>query len=102
MTCGVRSRKASAISRRASARSSASDSADTETSARTVESASEAPVSLTDSKTMTVNSPIWIKGQEKVTPRYAPAVGEHSDEVLRAAGYSDTEIGALRGEGVIG
>jgi formyl-CoA transferase len=64
--------------------------------------ASEALVPFEDVATMTVNSPIWIKGQEKVQPRYAPAVGEHSDEVLRAAGYSDTEIGALRGEGVIG
>jgi crotonobetainyl-CoA:carnitine CoA-transferase CaiB-like acyl-CoA transferase len=64
--------------------------------------ASEALVPFEDGATMTVNSPIWIAGQKKVKPRYAPAVGEHSDEVLRAAGYSDTEISALRGEGVIG
>ena len=64
--------------------------------------ASEALVPFEDGGTMTVNSPIWIKGQEKMKPRCAPAVGEHSDEVLRAAGYSDTHIGALRGEGVIG
>jgi formyl-CoA transferase len=64
--------------------------------------ASKALVPFEDGATMTVNSPIWIEGQEKVKPRRAPIVGEHSDEVLRAAGYSDPEIGALRSEGVIG
>jgi formyl-CoA transferase len=59
-------------------------------------------VPFTDGETMTVNSPIWLKGQEKVKPRRAPNVGEHSAEVLRAAGYSDAEIAALRAEGVIG
>jgi len=34
-------------------------------------------------------------------PRPAPAVGEHSEEVLREAGYSEIEIRALREEGVI-
>ena len=57
---------------------------------------------FTESETMTVNSPIWLKGQEKVKPRRAPNVGEHSEEVLRAAGYSDPEIRALRADGVIG
>src|SRR4051794_33463115 len=47
--------------------------------------ASEALVPFTDGETMTVNSPIWIKGQEKVKPQRAPEVGEHSEEVLRAA-----------------
>jgi formyl-CoA transferase len=51
---------------------------------------------------MTVNSPIWIRGQEKVKPRRAPNVGEHSEEVLREAGFGDAEIEALRAEGVIG
>jgi len=62
---------------------------------------SEALVPFTDG-TMTVNSPLWIKGQEKVQPRRAPNVGEHSEEVLRAAGYPDAEIRALRTDGVIG
>jgi crotonobetainyl-CoA:carnitine CoA-transferase CaiB-like acyl-CoA transferase len=64
--------------------------------------ASEALVPFTGGETMTVNSPIWIKGQEKVKPRRAPNVGEHSEEVLRTAGYSDAEIEALRAESVIG
>jgi crotonobetainyl-CoA:carnitine CoA-transferase CaiB-like acyl-CoA transferase len=63
--------------------------------------ASEALVRFTDG-TMTVNSPLWIKGQEKAKPHRAPAVGEHSAEVLREAGYSEAEIHGLREEGVIG
>ena len=38
---------------------------------------------------MTVNSPIEIGGQEKVAARRAPGVGEHSEQVLREAGYPD-------------
>jgi crotonobetainyl-CoA:carnitine CoA-transferase CaiB-like acyl-CoA transferase len=64
--------------------------------------ASEALVPFTNDATMTVNSPIWIKGQKKVKPQRAPNVGEHSEEVLRAAGYSDPEIRRLRADGVIG
>jgi crotonobetainyl-CoA:carnitine CoA-transferase CaiB-like acyl-CoA transferase len=55
-----------------------------------------------DADGMTVNSPIEIAGQTKLTPRRAPAVGEHSEEVLRAAGYSDGEIAAFRAEKIIG
>jgi crotonobetainyl-CoA:carnitine CoA-transferase CaiB-like acyl-CoA transferase len=64
--------------------------------------ASEAVVPFERSDTLTVNSPIWIRGQQKIKPRPAPTVGEHSEEVLLAAGYSDAEIRALRTEGVIG
>jgi crotonobetainyl-CoA:carnitine CoA-transferase CaiB-like acyl-CoA transferase len=64
--------------------------------------ASGAVVPFTDGSSLTVDSPFWIAGQEKVRPRRAPDVGAHSDEVLRAADYSDTEITALRAEGVIG
>ena len=63
--------------------------------------ASEALVRFADGETMTVNSPFWINGQDKVKPRRAPNVGEHSDEVLRDAGYSDTDTSVLRAEGVI-
>jgi formyl-CoA transferase len=58
-------------------------------------------VPFTDGSSLTVNSPIWISGQQKTKPRPAPSVGEHSEEVLREAGYTDTEIHAPRAEGVI-
>jgi crotonobetainyl-CoA:carnitine CoA-transferase CaiB-like acyl-CoA transferase len=50
---------------------------------------------------LTINSPIWVDGSDKVKPRHAPGVGEHSDEVLRAAGYGDTEISKLRAAGTV-
>ncbi|PXY22290.1 CaiB/BaiF CoA transferase family protein [Prauserella muralis] len=34
--------------------------------------------------------------------RVAPGLGEHTDEVLRAAGCTDDEITALRGQGAVG
>ena len=62
---------------------------------------SEALVPFEGQQTLTVNSPFWITGQDKVKPRRAPNVGEHSDEVLREAGYSDAEIDELRVEGEV-
>jgi crotonobetainyl-CoA:carnitine CoA-transferase CaiB-like acyl-CoA transferase len=64
--------------------------------------ASEALVPFTDGSSLTVNSPLWIAGQEKVPPRPAPAVGQHNEEVLREAGYPEPEIRAMRAAGVIG
>jgi crotonobetainyl-CoA:carnitine CoA-transferase CaiB-like acyl-CoA transferase len=59
-------------------------------------------VPFVDADFLTVNSPIEIAGQQKVPPRLAPSVGEHSEAVLRAAGYAAAEIAALRTAGVIG
>jgi crotonobetainyl-CoA:carnitine CoA-transferase CaiB-like acyl-CoA transferase len=50
---------------------------------------------------LTGNRPIWIKGLEKVKPRQATSVGAHNDEVWRIAGYTDSEIRALRAAGVV-
>jgi len=59
-------------------------------------------VRVADEDLWTINSPIELAGQQKVPPRRAPAVGEHSDQVLREAGYGESEIRALRQAGAIG
>jgi crotonobetainyl-CoA:carnitine CoA-transferase CaiB-like acyl-CoA transferase len=48
-----------------------------------------------------VDSPFRIQGVPKVPPGRAPEVGEHSDEVLRAHGFGEEEIAALRRQGAI-
>ena len=50
---------------------------------------------------LTVASPLQIHGQEKVPATLAPALGEHTVDVLRAAGIPDAEIERLRRAGVI-
>ena len=50
---------------------------------------------------LTVNSPIFIDGAKKVQPRKPPEVGEHSDEILRQAGYDEAAIKKLRAAGAV-
>jgi formyl-CoA transferase len=51
---------------------------------------------------LTVNSPIFIDGARKVQPRKAPGLGEHSDQILRDAGYDEASIRKLRASGAVG
>jgi formyl-CoA transferase len=51
---------------------------------------------------LTVNSPIWVDGSQKKAPRRPPGLGEHSDEVLREAGYDEAAISQLRSSGAVG
>jgi formyl-CoA transferase len=51
--------------------------------------------------TLTVNSPIWVDGSQKTQPKRPPAIGEHSDEVLREAGFDDATIRQLRASGAV-
>jgi crotonobetainyl-CoA:carnitine CoA-transferase CaiB-like acyl-CoA transferase len=50
---------------------------------------------------LTVNSPIWIDGNQKVKPRHPPGIGEHSDAILREAGYDEASIRKLRASGAV-
>ena len=50
---------------------------------------------------LTVSSPLQIAGQEKVPARMPPEIGEHTVEVLRAAGIDDAAIERLIAAGVI-
>jgi crotonobetainyl-CoA:carnitine CoA-transferase CaiB-like acyl-CoA transferase len=54
------------------------------------------------SETRTVNSPVVVCGADKVQPRMPPAVGQHSDEVLKEAGFDDAAIPEMRAAGAIG
>jgi len=61
-----------------------------------------AVVPFADDGGFTVSSPFHLDGEGKVPPRRAPSVGQHTDEVLREAGYSKTDIERLRALRVLG
>jgi crotonobetainyl-CoA:carnitine CoA-transferase CaiB-like acyl-CoA transferase len=58
-------------------------------------------VPFADDTMLTVNSPVWLEGEDKVRPRHPPGLGQHTDEVLRAAGYDKVEIERLRASNVV-
>jgi formyl-CoA transferase len=64
--------------------------------------ANDVLVPLGNEGMLTVNSPFWLAEADKVVPRHAPAIGEHSEEILRAAGYADADIARLRASGAVG
>jgi crotonobetainyl-CoA:carnitine CoA-transferase CaiB-like acyl-CoA transferase len=47
----------------------------------------------------TVSNPINLHGVDKVRPTYAPGIGQHTVEVLRAAGMPQSEIDAMLATG---
>ena len=59
-------------------------------------------VPFADGKGLTVSSPFHLDGATKIAPSRAPAVGQHSEKVLREAGYSADEIARLKGLGILG
>jgi alpha-methylacyl-CoA racemase len=46
--------------------------------------------------------PVKMSGFQPDAPRPAPRAGEHTDEVLRQAGFSDQELAGLRADGAVG
>jgi crotonobetainyl-CoA:carnitine CoA-transferase CaiB-like acyl-CoA transferase len=50
---------------------------------------------------LTINSPIWVDGSAKVKPRRPPEVGQHSEEILREAGYDEASIANLKVTGTV-
>jgi len=48
-----------------------------------------------------VGLPYRLGAAKRAAPPAAPAVGAHSDELLREAGYADADIAALRHAGVV-
>ena len=50
---------------------------------------------------LTIDSPFFVEGADKVRPGKAPGIGEHSDQILREAGYDDAAIAGLRAGKVV-
>jgi crotonobetainyl-CoA:carnitine CoA-transferase CaiB-like acyl-CoA transferase len=48
-----------------------------------------------------VQGPVWCDRAREVPELPPPALGEHTDEQLRRAGYSDSELAELRAAGVV-
>ena len=48
-----------------------------------------------------VATPLWLDGVEKMPTQPAPVIGQHTDEVFRAAGFAEEEIADLRKRGAI-
>jgi crotonobetainyl-CoA:carnitine CoA-transferase CaiB-like acyl-CoA transferase len=49
-----------------------------------------------------VRAPILLDGEAMTAARAAPSLGEDSGDVLAALGFSESDIAALRREGVVG
>ena len=62
---------------------------------------SGALVPFADGAHLTVSSPFHIDGVDKVPARRAPGIGQHSEAVLREAGYATNDIARLRTLGVL-
>ena len=58
-------------------------------------------VPFADGAGLTVSSPFDLDGATKVAARRAPSVGQHSETVLRDAGYAADEIARLKALGVL-
>ena len=48
-----------------------------------------------------VDSPVHLDGVDKVTPRRAPDLGEHTEEVLLAAGFDAARIAVWKQQGIV-
>src|SRR5262249_15229291 len=51
--------------------------------------------------TLTVDSPLIVRGEQKTRPRPAPSLGEHTLEILTELGYDAAAIEKLSAAGVI-
>jgi formyl-CoA transferase len=49
----------------------------------------------------TIASPLRLQANPPVLRRAPPAMGQHTDEVLRSLGRSDADIAALRAQGIV-
>lgn len=59
-------------------------------------------VNFSDDSGRTVDSPLYVSGEVKPAPVPAPAVGEHSGEILAEFGVDEEALAALQRAGVVG
>ncbi|MFB0874940.1 MULTISPECIES: CaiB/BaiF CoA transferase family protein [unclassified Sphingobium] len=59
------------------------------------------PVQLDDEAMMLPESPYVVDGKRIAITNSAPAIGEHTDEILREAGFAEDEIAAFRASSAI-
>ncbi len=52
-----------------------------------------------DRELRTVTSPVWMEGVEKESPRWAPAAGQHTREILQSLGYDEEAVAQLLARG---
>lgn len=48
-----------------------------------------------------IGTPVFVRDEDKVPPGEAPAIGQHSAEILADIGYSETDIAAFKEAGVL-
>ena len=48
----------------------------------------------------TINSPIFLRGEEKVKPQSAPEIGQHTVEILQSLGYDEMAVEELMKRGI--
>lgn len=53
-------------------------------------------VPFEDDTMLTINGPFFVTGSPTSKPRKPPELGEHSEQILREAGYDDAAIAQLR------
>lgn len=51
--------------------------------------------------THTVDSPVKIQGEQKVQPRLAPSLGQHTAEILAELGFTENQIAQLKENGAV-
>jgi formyl-CoA transferase len=56
---------------------------------------------IADTLLETVDSPIYLDGEEKRSPGRAPEIGESSDSIMREAGFGESEIADMRAAGIV-
>jgi crotonobetainyl-CoA:carnitine CoA-transferase CaiB-like acyl-CoA transferase len=59
-------------------------------------------IAFEGSDTLTINTPIALRGSDKVRPKMPPSVGQHSDEVLKEAGFDAATVAQMRAAGAVG